>query len=164
MSRYVIIPIAAVAIWALVVFGSYRYAERIFLILSLAFLAYPIAAILGHPDWAQVGTNLVIPHFLYTKSFLLLGVALIGTTVSPYMQLYAAAGVVDKGADVGRLPAGADRRDLRRHVRLHHLDHHHHRHRGGHRRPRPAHLGQGGRRGAAPGGRRRRPSCCSRSA
>ena len=75
-----IIPIAAVAIWALVLFGSYRYAERIFLIFSLAFLAYPIAAVLGHPDWAQVGSNLVIPHFLYTKSFLLLGVALIGTT------------------------------------------------------------------------------------
>jgi Mn2+/Fe2+ NRAMP family transporter len=104
VSRYVIIPIAAVAIWALVVFGSYRYAERIFLILSLAFLAYPIAAILGHPNWVQVGTNLVIPHFLYTKGFLLLGVALIGTTVSPYMQLYAAAGVVDKGADPADYP------------------------------------------------------------
>jgi Mn2+/Fe2+ NRAMP family transporter len=104
VSRYVIIPIAAVAIWALVVFGSYRYAERVFLILSLAFLAYPIAAVLGHPDWGQVGANLVLPHFLYTKSFLLLGVALIGTTVSPYMQLYAAAGVVDKGADAADYP------------------------------------------------------------
>jgi Mn2+/Fe2+ NRAMP family transporter len=104
VSRYIIIPIAAVAIWALVSFGSYRYAERIFLIMSLAFLAYPIAAILGHPDWGEVGGNLVVPHFLYTKSFLLLGVALIGTTVSPYMQLYAAAGVVDKGADPADYP------------------------------------------------------------
>ena len=104
VSRYIIIPIAAVAIWALVSFGSYRYAERIFLIMSLAFLAYPIAAILGHPDWGEVGSNLVVPHFLYTKSFLLLGVALIGTTVSPYMQLYAAAGVVDKGADPADYP------------------------------------------------------------
>jgi Mn2+/Fe2+ NRAMP family transporter len=104
VSRYVIIPIAAVAIWALVVFGSYRYAERIFLIMSLAFLAYPVAAILGRPDWAAVGENLVIPHFDFTKGFLLLGVALIGTTVSPYMQLYAAAGVVDKGADAADYP------------------------------------------------------------
>ena len=63
VSRYIIIPIAAVAIWALVLFGSYRYAERIFLVMSLAFLAYPIAAILGHPDWAQVGLNLAVPHF-----------------------------------------------------------------------------------------------------
>ena len=104
VSRYIIIPIAAVAIWALVSFGSYRYAERIFLIMSLAFLAYPIAAILGRPDWGEVGSNLVVPHFLYTKGFLLLGVALIGTTVSPYMQLYAAAGVVDKGADPADYP------------------------------------------------------------
>jgi Mn2+/Fe2+ NRAMP family transporter len=104
VSRYVIIPIAAVGIWALVVFGSYRYAERVFLIMSLAFLAYPVAAVLGHPDWAAVGENLVVPHFVFSKSFLLLGVALIGTTVSPYMQLYAAAGVVDKGADADDYP------------------------------------------------------------
>jgi Mn2+/Fe2+ NRAMP family transporter len=104
VSRYIIIPIAAVAIWALVLFGSYRYAERIFLVMSLAFLAYPIAAVLGHPDWKEVGLNLAIPHFEYTKAFLLLGVALIGTTVSPYMQLYAAAGVVDKGADPADYP------------------------------------------------------------
>jgi Mn2+/Fe2+ NRAMP family transporter len=104
VSRYIIIPIAAVAIWALVLFGSYRYAERIFLVMSLAFLAYPIAAILGHPDWSQVGLNLAVPHFEYSKAYLLLGVALIGTTVSPYMQLYAAAGVVDKGADPADYP------------------------------------------------------------
>jgi len=104
VSRFIIIPIAAVAIWALVSFGSYRWAERIFLIMSLAFLAYPIAAILGHPNWGEVGSNLFIPHFEYSKAFLLLGVALIGTTVSPYMQLYAAAGVVDKGADPADYP------------------------------------------------------------
>jgi len=98
ISRYVVIPIFAVVIWALVLFGSYRYAERIFLVFSLAFLAYPVAAILAHPDWAQVTSNLVFPHFLASSDFILLGVALIGTTVSPYMQLYAAAGVVDRGA------------------------------------------------------------------
>jgi Mn2+/Fe2+ NRAMP family transporter len=97
ISRYWVIPPAAAVIWALVLFGSYRYAERIFLILSLAFFAYPIAAILGHPDWSSVATNLVLPHFLLSKDYLLLGVALIGTTVSPYMQLYATAGVVDRG-------------------------------------------------------------------
>jgi Mn2+/Fe2+ NRAMP family transporter len=104
VSRYLIIPVAAVALWALVVFGSYRYAERIFLAMSLAFLSYPIAAVLGHPDWKAVGLNLVVPHFEFTKAYLLLGVPLIGTTVSPYMQLYAAAGVVDKGADAADYP------------------------------------------------------------
>jgi Mn2+/Fe2+ NRAMP family transporter len=104
VSRYIIIPVAAVAIWALVSFGSYRYAERVFLVMSLAFLTYPVAAVLGGPDWAQVGSSLVVPHFLFTRDFLLLGVALIGTTISPYMQLYAASGVVDRGADPADYP------------------------------------------------------------
>ena len=98
VSRYLVIPLAAVVIWSLVVFGSYRYAERIFLIMSLAFFAYPVAMIMGHPRWGEVAANLVLPHFQLDKDYLLLGVALIGTTVSPYMQLYAAAGVVDRGA------------------------------------------------------------------
>ena len=97
VSKFVSVPVAAFAIWALVMFGSYRYAERLFLLLSLVFLTYPIAAILGHPDWHQVGSDLVIPHFVGSKEFILLGVALIGTTITPYMQLYVAAAVADKG-------------------------------------------------------------------
>jgi Mn2+/Fe2+ NRAMP family transporter len=97
VSRYISIPIAAVAIWALVLFGSYRYAERIFLVLSLVFFSYPIAAIIGHPNWSAVLSNSSYPHFLATKGFILLGVALIGTTITPYMQLYVAAAVADKG-------------------------------------------------------------------
>jgi Mn2+/Fe2+ NRAMP family transporter len=97
VSRYLSIPIAAVAIWALVLFGSYRYAERVFLVLSLVFLTYPLAAFLGHPDWAKVLSNTVWPHFIASKAFILLGVALIGTTITPYMQLYVAAAVADKG-------------------------------------------------------------------
>jgi len=97
VSRYITVPIAAVAIWALVVAGSYRYAERIFLLLSLAFFSYPIAAILGHPNWKAVADATVVPHFLASNAFVLLVVALIGTTISPYMQLYNAAAVVDRG-------------------------------------------------------------------
>ena len=51
VSRYLSVPLAAIAIWALVMFGSYRYAERLFLLLSLVFFAYPIAVFLGHPHW-----------------------------------------------------------------------------------------------------------------
>ena len=164
VSRYVIIPVAAVAIWALVVFGSYRYAERVFLILSLAFLAYPIAVVLGHPNWAQVGSNLVIPHFLYTKSFLLLGRGPDRHHGQPVHAAVRGGGRGGQGRRRGRLPAGPDRRDLRRAVRLRDLHHDHHRDRRRHRRHRPAHLGQGGGPGAAPGGRARPPNCCSRSA
>jgi Mn2+/Fe2+ NRAMP family transporter len=97
VSRYVSVPIAAVAIWALVLFGSYRYAERVFLVLTLVFIAYPIAAVLGHPDWSKVASNAAWPHFIASKSFLLLAVALIGTTITPYIQLYEGGAIVDKG-------------------------------------------------------------------
>lgn len=97
VSKFVSIPVAALVIWALVVFGSYRYAERIFLLLSLAFLAYPVAAVLAHPDWGAAAGQLAWPHFPVTKAFLLLAVALIGTTITPYMQFYIAAAVADKG-------------------------------------------------------------------
>jgi Mn2+/Fe2+ NRAMP family transporter len=97
VSKYLSVPIAAVAIWSLVLFGSYRYAERIFLLLTLVFITYPIAAVLGHPNWHAVVSNTVWPHFIASKSFLLIAVALIGTTITPYIQLYEAGAVVDKG-------------------------------------------------------------------
>lgn len=105
VSRYVSIPIAAVLVWAVVLFGSYRYAERLFLLLTVAFLTYPVAAVLGHPDWTKVGSQLVVPHLLASRSFLFLCVALIGTTVTPYMQLYQAAAVADRGIGPEDYPA-----------------------------------------------------------
>lgn len=96
VSRYLSVPIAAAVIWGSVVFGSYRYAERVFLLLSLVFFAYPVAAILAHPDWHQVLSQTYLPHFPATRAFLLLAVALVGTTITPYMQLYQAAAVADK--------------------------------------------------------------------
>ena len=98
VSRYISIPIAMFVIWAVVVFGNYRHAERAFLILGLAFLAYPIAAILAKPDWSEVASNTFVPHLLGTKEFLILVVALIGTTITPYMQLYQASAVADSGS------------------------------------------------------------------
>lgn len=105
VSRYITVPLAALAIWSLVLFGSYRYAERVFLLLALAFLAYPIAAVLGHPNWSEVGLDTALPHFESSKAFVLLVVALIGTTISPYMQLYNAAAVVDRGIGPDEYPA-----------------------------------------------------------
>ena len=102
VSRYVSI---AVAIWAVVTLGSYRYAERVFLLLSLAFLAYPVAVVLGAPAWNTVVADTVFPHLLATRTFMLLAVALIGTTVTPYMQLYQAAAVADRGIGPDEYPA-----------------------------------------------------------
>jgi Mn2+/Fe2+ NRAMP family transporter len=97
VSRYIAVPLALVGIWAVTVLGNYSRAERVFLVMGLVFIAYPIAAVLAHPHWGTVVSNLVWPHFLHTNAFLLLAVALIGTTVTPYMQFYVASAVVDKG-------------------------------------------------------------------
>jgi Mn2+/Fe2+ NRAMP family transporter len=105
VTRYVAVPLAAVGVWATVVFGSYRYAERVFILISVVFLAYPIAAVLGHPDWGEVLSNAVWPHFVASNEFLFLTVALIGTTITPYMQLYQAATVVERGATPSDLRA-----------------------------------------------------------
>ena len=63
VSRYISVPIAAAVIFSLVVLGSYQQAERIFLLLSLVFLVYPISMVLADPDWGQVAANTVWPHF-----------------------------------------------------------------------------------------------------
>ena len=104
VSRYVSVPVAAVALWVLVLFGSYRYAERVFLLLSLGFLTYPVAMVLGHPHWGSVASNLAWPHFVGSRDFVLLGVALIGTTITPYIQLYEAGAVVDRGIGPEEFP------------------------------------------------------------
>jgi Mn2+/Fe2+ NRAMP family transporter len=105
VSRYVAVPIALVGLWAIVVFGNYTKAERGAMALSLAFVAYPIAAIVAHPDWRVVGSNLALPHFPHSTAFLLVAVALIGTTITPYMQFYVASAVVDKGIGPKDYPA-----------------------------------------------------------
>ncbi len=97
VSRYIAVPVVLIAIWAVTVLGNYSRAERVFLIMGLAFLSYPIAAFLGHPGAREVLSNLLWPHFLHSKAFLLLSVALIGTTITPYMQFYLTSAVVDKG-------------------------------------------------------------------
>jgi Mn2+/Fe2+ NRAMP family transporter len=97
VSRYISVPIAAAVIFGLVVLGSYQRAERIFLLLSLVFLVYPVSMVLADPDWGEVAKNALWPHFVGTEAFLVLAVALIGTTITPYMQLYQAAAVADRG-------------------------------------------------------------------
>jgi NRAMP (natural resistance-associated macrophage protein)-like metal ion transporter len=98
------VPIAAVGIWLIIVRGSYRSAERIFIWFTIPFFAYPIAAILAHPHWGAVGKALVIPHLQTNSTFLLLLIATAGTTITPYMQLYLQSAVVERGVREDELP------------------------------------------------------------
>ncbi|MGH3856161.1 MAG: Nramp family divalent metal transporter [Pseudonocardiaceae bacterium] len=97
VGRFVSVPIAAGIIWALVVFGSYRRVERVFLALALVFVVYPLAAILAHPNVREVLSQTVLPSFVPSQTFLLLSVGLVGATISPYVQFYVASAVADKG-------------------------------------------------------------------
>jgi NRAMP (natural resistance-associated macrophage protein)-like metal ion transporter len=99
------VPIAAAGIWLIIVRGSYRSAERVFIWLTIPFFAYPVAAILAHPDWGQVGHALVVPQIHTDPAFLLLFVAMAGTTITPYMQLYLQSATVERGATEADLPA-----------------------------------------------------------
>ena len=98
VPRIVSVPIAALAVWSLVVFFSYRFVERVLFVLVLAFLAYPISVFILRPDWPVVLSGLV-PSIPSSPSALVFALALVGTTITPYLLFYMQASVVDKGVD-----------------------------------------------------------------
>jgi NRAMP (natural resistance-associated macrophage protein)-like metal ion transporter len=98
VPRYLSVPLAAVSVWWLVVKGSYKRVERVFLLMSLVFLGYIISAFLARPAWGEVGRELVRPSFSLDFAYLFTFVAVVGTTISPYMQVYVQSSVVEKGA------------------------------------------------------------------
>ena len=105
VPKYASAPIAAVLIWLLVVRGSYKVAERIFVAMTIPFFAYPVAAILAHPHWGSVGKAIIVPHIQLNGPYLFLFIATAGTTITPFMQLYVQSAVVDRGIGVDELNA-----------------------------------------------------------
>ena len=100
IARYFSVPIAAIAIWWLIVKGSYKRVERVFLVMSLVFLGYIVSAFLAHPAWGTVAHEVIHPHFSFTPGYVFTFVAIIGTTISPYMQVFIQSSVVEKGIRV----------------------------------------------------------------
>jgi Mn2+/Fe2+ NRAMP family transporter len=99
ITRYASVPVAAVAIWWLVARGTPKLIERIFLLMSLAFLTYVVSAFLARPDWSKVGKEFFSPSFSLNSGYLFTVVALIGTTITPFMQVFVQSSVVEKGMD-----------------------------------------------------------------
>jgi Mn2+/Fe2+ NRAMP family transporter len=110
VPKYLSIPVAALLVWLLLVRGSYRGAERIFVLMTLPFFAYPIAAILARPNWGHVGKAIVVPHVQMSSAYLLLFVATAGTTITPFMQLYLQSAVVERG--IGPEDLGPERAEV----------------------------------------------------
>jgi Mn2+/Fe2+ NRAMP family transporter len=109
VSKYLAVPLGAALLWYLVVYGSYRRVEKLFLAMTLVFFAYPAAAILARPQWADVARGAFVPEFRQDSDYLFLLVALLGTTITPYMQLFQQSSLVEKG--VARRHYGPERLD-----------------------------------------------------
>lgn len=101
ISKWISVPIVAVLVWVLVVFGDYKKLEKLFVCLSFLYIAYIITAVLAHPNWSSaVKDTLRMPRLkdLRNPGYLYLSVGIIGATVAPWQQFYLQASVVDKGA------------------------------------------------------------------
>jgi len=98
ISKYWCVPLAALAVWAVVVFGEYRHVERVLLVLSLVYFTYPVSAYLARPDWSAALREIFVPNLnLRSSEYLVMIVGLIGTTITPWMQFYLQASIVEKG-------------------------------------------------------------------
>ncbi len=99
ISRYIAVPVAAFVLWILITRGSYSRVEQILLILSAVFLSYIASAIIVHPHSQDIMAGLH-PTIVRDSDYIKIVVALVGTTISPYMQLYVQSAVVEKGVSI----------------------------------------------------------------
>lgn len=103
VPRWISVPIAAAAVWGLIVGGSYKRVQNVFLALSFVFISYIIAAFMCQPNWNLALIHTVIPEALLDQSFLSLTVAMVGTTIAPWMMFYTQSSVVEKGVEIKEL-------------------------------------------------------------
>jgi Mn2+/Fe2+ NRAMP family transporter len=97
ITRYVTVPLMALVIWLLVVRGSYPLVEKVLLSIGVVYLSYVVAGLLAGPDWTQVGRSAVLPQVAVSRSYFLLAIGLIGTTIAPWMLFYLQSSVAEKG-------------------------------------------------------------------
>jgi Mn2+/Fe2+ NRAMP family transporter len=100
VSRFVAVPIGAIAIWYLIVFGTYKSAQKIFLIACLVYFAYPISAFLAKPDWSEALKGTLAPSVPMNLPAISMIVGIVGTTIAPWMQFYLQSSVVEKEAQI----------------------------------------------------------------
>ena len=97
VSKYISVPIVGFLVWFLVVKGTYKFAERIFLIFSVSLLMYVVSALMGKPNWGEIGHAVIHPQFeMNTKSMAMI-IGIVGTTIAPWMQFYMQSSVIEKG-------------------------------------------------------------------
>ena len=96
-SKYIMVPLGAVTIWMLVTKGSYRFVEVILLYACIIFVGYIISGIMAKPDWGTVARQTFIPKIQWNSEYIMMSIAIIGTTITPWMQFYLQSSIAEKG-------------------------------------------------------------------
>lgn len=100
VSKYISVPLVGIAVWFLVVKGSYAIAEKIFLIFSFALLTYIVSAILGKPHWGEIGHSIIRPDLKLDNTSVTMVLGIVGTTIAPWMQFYMQSTVIEKNLKI----------------------------------------------------------------
>jgi Mn2+/Fe2+ NRAMP family transporter len=100
ISKYLSVPVGALLVWLLVVKGSYKVVEKVFLVACMVYVAYPIAAFMAGPKWDVILTATVVPTFKLDSAYLITMIGVVGTTIAPWMQFYQQSAVVEKGITI----------------------------------------------------------------
>jgi len=97
VSKYIVVPAGALVVWLLVTRGSYVSVERVLLIGCAMYMGYIVSGLMAHPNWSEVLRHTVVPEVHRTPEFILLAIAIIGTTITPWMQFYLQSSIAEKG-------------------------------------------------------------------
>ena len=97
ISKYISVPISAILVWLLIVKGSYKVVEKVFLVACLVYISYPVAAFMAGPKWDIVLKATITPTFKSDSAYLMTLIGIVGTTIAPWMQFYQQSAVVEKG-------------------------------------------------------------------
>lgn len=109
ISKYVSVPLSAVLLWYVIVGGTYSRVEKALVLMTLVYFVYPLTALIAQPDWGDVARGALIPSLRSDPEYLVLFVALVGTTITPFMSLFQQSSIVEKG--VARRHYGPERLD-----------------------------------------------------
>jgi NRAMP (natural resistance-associated macrophage protein)-like metal ion transporter len=97
VKRYLSLPVGAFLVWWLVVKGSYKAVEKVFLAASAIYLTYVVSALLSRPSWGKVISQVIVPEVHWDAPYMMLLIGMVGTTIAPWMQFYLQSAVVEKG-------------------------------------------------------------------
>ncbi len=97
ISKYLLVPAVAIFVWWLIVKGTYKSVEKVFLAACVFYICYILSGFLSAPEWNKVGASFIRPTFEWNKAYLIMLIGVIGTTIAPWMQFYQQSSVVEKG-------------------------------------------------------------------